>query len=189
MPRRCCAIAACDMHLVIVGGDAWGLSQRVRRVASRLIEQLGLGGRVTTDRPGAGRRALRGAAGRARQRVRPRAVRHRAARGHGPRRRRAGRQLGWPRRSSSSDGETGVLARSGEPAALADALEPLLRSPELRDTLAARRPGELPERLHRRSDARGVSSPSCRAVLGRPGSRSRGRRRGAVSAPAGAPPS
>lgn len=34
------------------------------------------------------------------------------------------------------DGQTGVLARSGEPDALADALEPLLVSPELRERLA-----------------------------------------------------
>jgi glycosyltransferase involved in cell wall biosynthesis len=35
------------------------------------------------------------------------------------------------------DGVTGVLARSGEPADLADALEPLLRSPEKRWTIGA----------------------------------------------------
>jgi glycosyltransferase involved in cell wall biosynthesis len=35
-----------------------------------------------------------------------------------------------------TDGETGVLARSGEPAALADALEPLLGSSERRASLA-----------------------------------------------------
>ena len=34
------------------------------------------------------------------------------------------------------DGRTGVLARSGEPAALADALEPLLASAELRERIA-----------------------------------------------------
>ena len=33
------------------------------------------------------------------------------------------------------DGRTGVLARSGAPEALADALEPLLSSPELRHEL------------------------------------------------------
>jgi glycosyltransferase involved in cell wall biosynthesis len=32
-------------------------------------------------------------------------------------------------------GRTGVLARSGEPSALADALEPLLSSPDLRDRI------------------------------------------------------
>ena len=35
------------------------------------------------------------------------------------------------------DGVSGVLARSGEPAALADAIEPLLSSGELRARLAA----------------------------------------------------
>ena len=33
------------------------------------------------------------------------------------------------------DGQTGALARSGQPNALADALAPLLRSPELRERL------------------------------------------------------
>ena len=52
------------------------------------------------------------------------------------------------------DGATGVLARSGEPEALADALEPLLASPALRAGDRRRRAASASWRVHRRRAAR-----------------------------------
>ena len=76
--------------------------------------------------------------------------------GDGPRR--GGRRRSTPaaRRSSSRTAAPGMLARSGEPAALADALEPLLVSPELRRESRAAGPRALHARVHRRGDARAL---------------------------------
>jgi glycosyltransferase involved in cell wall biosynthesis len=124
-----------DMHLVIVGGDAWGLSSDYAASLPGLIEQLGLSGRVTQTGqvPDAGRYVeqldvlvnasdpepfgivlLEGMA---------RGIAVLAVNSGGP-------------AEFIRDGETGMLARSGDPADLADALEPLLGSPERRETLA-----------------------------------------------------
>jgi glycosyltransferase involved in cell wall biosynthesis len=123
-------------HLLIVGGDAHGLSPRYARELPELVRRLGLDGSVTMT-------------------------------GHvedpGPFMRRMdvlvnasdpepfgivlieGMSRGIPVLAVGSggpaeivlDGETGVLARSGEPQALAEALRPLLESSELRSRLGA----------------------------------------------------
>ena len=124
-----------DMHLVIVGGDAWGLSSEYAASLSGLIDELGLSGHVTqtgqvpdagpyveqldvlvnaSDPEPFGIVLLEGMA---------RGIAVLAVNSGGP-------------AEFIRDGETGVLARSGDPAALADALELLLSSPERRDSLA-----------------------------------------------------
>jgi len=122
------------MHLVIVGGDSYGLSPEYARSLDLLIEQLGLSGDVTmtgevpdpgpyieqmdvlvnaSDPEPFGIVLLEGFA---------RSVAVVAVDAGGP-------------RELIEQRQTGVLAASGEPSALADALEPLLRSAELRRTL------------------------------------------------------
>ncbi|HXN37627.1 MAG TPA: glycosyltransferase [Solirubrobacteraceae bacterium] len=122
------------MHLVIVGGDSYGLSPEYAASLPVLIEQLGLGADVTmtgevpdaspyieqmdvlvnaSDPEPFGIVILEGMA---------RGVAVMAVNSGGP-------------GDFVQDGQTGALARSGQPDALADALEPLLTSPELRERL------------------------------------------------------
>jgi glycosyltransferase involved in cell wall biosynthesis len=121
-------------HLLIVGGDSYGLSpeyaQRVRREVTRLglADAVTLTGEVpdagpyieamdvlvnASDPEPFGIVLLEGMA---------RGVAVVAVNSGGP-------------SEFIDDGRTGVLARSGDPAALAEALEPLLASPELRREL------------------------------------------------------
>ncbi len=125
-----------DIHLVIVGGDAYGLSAEYAASLPRLVAELGLSDAVTmTDHvPDAGPYVeqmdilvnasdpepfgivlLEGMA---------RGVAVVAVDSGGP-------------AEFIDDRRTGLLARSGEPQDLADALEPLLLSAELRDSVAA----------------------------------------------------
>jgi glycosyltransferase involved in cell wall biosynthesis len=122
------------MHLLIVGGDSYGLSPDYAASLPLLIEQLGLGADVTmtgevpdaspyieqmdvlvnaSDPEPFGIVILEGMA---------RGVAVLAVNSGGP-------------GDFVQDGQTGALARSGQPDALADALEPLLTSPELRERL------------------------------------------------------
>jgi glycosyltransferase involved in cell wall biosynthesis len=122
------------MHLVIVGGDSYGLSPDYAASLPVLIEQLGLGADVTmtgevpdaspyieqmdvlvnaSDPEPFGIVILEGMA---------RGVAVMAVNSGGP-------------GDFVQDRRTGALARSGQPDALADALEPLLTSPELRERL------------------------------------------------------
>jgi len=123
-----------DLHLVIVGGDAYGLSPRYAESLPRLIGELGLDDAVTmtgqvpdagpyieqldilvnaSDPEPFGIVLLEGMA---------RGVAVVAVDSGGP-------------SEFIEHAQTGMLARSGEPAALADALEPLLSSPALRDAV------------------------------------------------------
>jgi len=123
------------MHTLIVGGDAYGLSAEYADSIPALVEELGLGEQVTltgqvpdagpymarmdvlvnaSDPEPFGIVLLEGMA---------RGVAVLAVASGGP-------------KDFIDDGRTGVLARSGEPAALADALEPLLGSPQRRSELA-----------------------------------------------------
>jgi glycosyltransferase involved in cell wall biosynthesis len=123
-----------EIHLVIVGGDAYGLSAEYAASLPRLVEELGLSGAVimTDHVPDAGPYIeqmdilvnasdpepfgivlLEGMA---------RGVAVIAVDSGGP-------------AEFVEDRQTGLLAASGEPAALADALEPLLLSAELRETV------------------------------------------------------
>jgi glycosyltransferase involved in cell wall biosynthesis len=122
------------MHLVIVGGDSYGLSPEYAASLPLLIEQLRLGADVTmtgevpdaspyieqmdvlvnaSDPEPFGIVILEGMA---------RGVAVLAVNSGGP-------------GDFVQDGQTGALARSGQPDALADALAPLLASPELRERL------------------------------------------------------
>jgi glycosyltransferase involved in cell wall biosynthesis len=124
------------MHLVIVGGDAYGLSAEYAASLRPLIEELGLTGAVTltgqvpdagpyiermdilvnaSDPEPFGIVILEGMA---------RGVAVVAVDAGGP-------------AEFIDAGRTGVLASSGQPAALADALEPLLTSPELREQIGS----------------------------------------------------
>lgn len=123
-----------SLHLVIVGGDSWGLSPQYASSLPSLAERLGLAGAVTmtgevpdagpyiaqmdvllnaSDPEPFGIVLLEGMA---------RGVAVVAVDSGGP-----GEFI--------ADGKTGMLARSGEPEALADALEPLLLSAQLRREL------------------------------------------------------
>lgn len=123
-----------EMHTVIVGGDAYGLSSEYAGSLPGLVSRLGLTDAVTmtgqvpdagpyieqmdvlvnaSDPEPFGIVLLEGMA---------RGVAVVAVDSGGP-----GEFI--------DDGQTGVLARSGEPSALADALEPLLVSPTLRQTI------------------------------------------------------
>ncbi len=120
-----------DVHTVIVGGDAYGLSAEYAESLPALVRSLGLDGAVTltgqvpdagpyieqldvlvnaSDPEPFGIVLLEGMA---------RGVPVVAVDSGGP-------------AEFIEDGKTGVLARSGEPGALADALETLLTSPESR---------------------------------------------------------
>jgi glycosyltransferase involved in cell wall biosynthesis len=122
------------MRLVIVGGDSYGLSPEYAASLPPLIEQLGLAADVTmtgevpdagpyieqmdvlvnaSDPEPFGIVILEGMA---------RSVAVVAVDSGGP-------------GDFVQDGKTGALARSGRPDALADALEPLLTSPQLRERL------------------------------------------------------
>lgn len=124
------------LHLVIVGGDSWGLSPDYSASLPRLIEELGLKDAVTmtgqvpdagpyirqmdvlvnaSDPEPFGIVLLEGMA---------RGVPVVAVDSGGP-------------GDFIADGATGMLARSGRPEDLADALEPLLRSVELRASIGA----------------------------------------------------
>jgi glycosyltransferase involved in cell wall biosynthesis len=119
------------LHVVIVGGDSWGLSPEYARSLQPLVERLGLAGSVTmtgevpdagpyieqldvlvnaSDPEPFGIVLLEGMA---------RGVAVVAVDSGGP-------------GEFVDDRRTGMLARSGEPRALADALEPLLVSEQLR---------------------------------------------------------
>lgn len=123
------------IHLVIVGGDSWELSPDYASSLPRLIDRLGLGDAVTmtgqvpdagpyidqadilvnaSDPEPFGIVLLEGMA---------RSVAVVAVNSGGP-------------AEFIDDRKTGMLAHSGEPSALADALEPLLVSPALRQALA-----------------------------------------------------
>jgi glycosyltransferase involved in cell wall biosynthesis len=122
------------LHLLIVGGDSYGLSPRYAASLPALVEQLGLAGEVTfagevpdatpfierldvlvnaSDPEPFGIVLLEAMAA---------AVAVLAVASGGP-------------LDIVDSGRTGILARSGDPADLADALEPLLGSPELRRRL------------------------------------------------------
>ncbi len=122
------------VHLVIVGGDSYGLSPEYAASLAPLAGRLGLTGAVsmTGEVPDAGPYIeqmdilvnasdpepfgiviLEGMA---------RGVAVVAVNSGGP-------------AEFVQDGQTGMLARSGEPEALADAIEPLLRSGELRERI------------------------------------------------------
>jgi len=124
------------MHTVIVGGDSWGLSPDYAASLPALVEQLGLGEDVTmtgqvpdagpyvrqmdvlvnaSDPEPFGIVLLEGMA---------RGVAVVAVDSGGP-------------GDFIAQGETGMLARSGRPEDLADALEPLLGSAELRERIGA----------------------------------------------------
>jgi glycosyltransferase involved in cell wall biosynthesis len=125
----------CELHLLIVGGDSYGLSPRYAQTLSGIVSRLGLGEHVTmtgevpdagpyieamdilvnaSDPEPFGIVLLEGMA---------RGVAVVAVDSGGP-------------SEFIEHGETGVLAGSGDPLALADALEPLLSSPALRARLA-----------------------------------------------------
>jgi glycosyltransferase involved in cell wall biosynthesis len=125
-----------ELHLVIVGGDAYGLSAEYAASLPGLVERLGLTGAVTmtgqvpdagpyieqmdvlvnaSDPEPFGIVLLEGMA---------RDVAVVAVDSGGP-------------AEFIENGVTGLLARSGDPVALADALEPLLASPELRRAVGA----------------------------------------------------
>jgi glycosyltransferase involved in cell wall biosynthesis len=124
-----------SLHVVIVGGDSYGLSPEYANSLPSLVERLGLVDAVTmtgqvpdagpyieqmdilvnaSDPEPFGIVLLEGMA---------RGVAVVAVDSGGP-------------SEFIEDRKTGSLARSGEPAALADALEPLLSSPVLRQTIA-----------------------------------------------------
>ena len=125
-----------DIHLVIVGGDAYGLSADYAASLPELVSRLGLDDAVTmTDQvPDAGPYVdqmdiLVNASdpepfGIVLLEAMARGVAVVAVNSGGP-------------AEFIQDGTTGVLARSGEPAALADALESLLGSPDIRRAVAA----------------------------------------------------
>jgi glycosyltransferase involved in cell wall biosynthesis len=125
-----------ELHLLVVGGDAYGLSSEYAAELPRLADSLGLAGAVTMTGqvPDAGPYIelmdvlvnasepepfgivlLEGMA---------RGVAVVAVGSGGP-------------TEIIDGGRTGMLARTGEPEALAEALEPLLDSAELRGSLAA----------------------------------------------------
>jgi glycosyltransferase involved in cell wall biosynthesis len=120
-----------EMHLVIVGGDAYGLSTEYAESLPALVRRLGLDGAVTLTGqvPDAGPYieqldVLVNASdpepfGIVLLEAMARGVPVVAVDSGGP-------------AEFIDDGTTGVLARSGEPAALADALEVLLAAPESR---------------------------------------------------------
>lgn len=122
------------MHTLIVGGDAYGLSAQYAESIPALVQELGLSDEVTmtgqvpdagpymqrmdilvnaSDPEPFGIVLLEGMA---------RGVAVVAVASGGP-------------KDFIEDQSTGVLARSGDPAALADALEPLLSSPARREAL------------------------------------------------------
>jgi len=124
------------MHTVIVGGDAYGLSSEYANSLPALVDELGLSGAVTltgqvpdagpyierfdilvnaSDPEPFGIVLLEGMS---------RGVAVVAVDAGGP-------------REIVEHGRTGVLASSGEPSALADALEPLLVSPARRERVGA----------------------------------------------------
>ena len=124
------------VHVLLVGGDSWELAPAYAEALPRLIAELGMQEHVTmtgevpdagpyidrmdilvnaSDPEPFGIVLLEGMA---------RGVAVVAVDSGGP-------------REIVEDGVTGVLARSGEPAALADAIEPLLASPQRRAQLAA----------------------------------------------------
>ena len=124
------------LHVLLVGGDSWELAPDYAQDLPRLIAELGMQEHVTmtgevpdagpyidrmdilvnaSDPEPFGIVLLEGMA---------RGVAVVAVDRGGP-------------REIVQNGVTGVLARSGEPSALADAVEPLLASPELRARLAA----------------------------------------------------
>lgn len=123
-----------SLHLLIVGGDAYDISPEYARSLPRLVERLGIAEAVTmtgqvpdagpyiermdilvnaSDREPFGIVLLEGMA---------RGVAVVAVDSGGP-------------AELVEHGRTGLLARSGEPSALADALEPLLASPQRRRAL------------------------------------------------------
>jgi glycosyltransferase involved in cell wall biosynthesis len=124
-----------SIQTLIVGGDSWGLSPAYAASLPRLAERLGLGGAVTLtgEVPDAGPYVERmdilvnasdpEPFGIVLLEAMARGVAVMAVDSGGP-----GEFI--------DDGHTGVLARSGEPEALADALEPLLRDGALRQRIA-----------------------------------------------------
>ena len=153
------------MHLVIIGGDSYGLSPEYAGSLPALIDELGLTGDVTltgqvpdagpyiqqldilvnaSDPEPFGIVLLEGMS---------RGVAVVAVDSGGP-----GEFI--------EHGRTGLLARSGEPGALADALEPLLVSPAQRQAIGQAGREQLPARIHRRRDAQAILRQPPR---GRPG--------------------
>lgn len=165
------------IHLAIVGGDAYGLSTEYAESLPVLADRLGLAGAITltgqvpdagpyiermdilvnaSDPEPFGIVLLEGMA---------RGVPVVAVDSGGP-------------AEFIEDRRTGVLARSGEPAALADALEPLLSSPELRQAIGqAGRERFISEFTDGAMRKRFFDH--LEALTARPNGRSAGRRRGA----------
>jgi glycosyltransferase involved in cell wall biosynthesis len=123
-------------HMLIVGGDSWGLSPEYAQSLPQLVESLGLTGEVTMtgEVPDAGPYVERMDVlvnasdpepfGIVLLEAMARGVAVLAVNSGGP-------------SEFLSDGETGVLARSGAPGDLADGLARILESAELRARLAA----------------------------------------------------
>jgi glycosyltransferase involved in cell wall biosynthesis len=122
-------------HLLIVGGDSWGLSPEYAQSLPRLVDSLGLSDSVTMtgEVPDAGPYVERMDVlvnasdpepfGIVLLEAMARGVAVLAVNSGGP-------------SEFLADGQTGVLARSGAPGDLADGLERLLESPALRARLA-----------------------------------------------------
>ncbi len=122
-------------HTLIVGGDAHGLSPAYARSLPRLVERLGLDGAVTMTGqvPDAGPYIERMDVLVNASEAEPFGIvlLEAMARGVAV----VAVDAGGPP-EIVEDGRTGVLARSGDPSSLADALESLLVSPDLSRTIA-----------------------------------------------------
>lgn len=124
-----------EIHTLIVGGDSWGLSPDYAASLPGLVERLGLSGAVTLtgEVPDAGPYVERMDVLVNASDPEPFGIVLLEAMARG---------VAVVAVDAGGPGEfvdhlsTGVLARSGDPAALADALEPLLRDPALRERLA-----------------------------------------------------
>ena len=123
-------------HLLIVGGDSYGLSPQYASSLTALVDDLGLAGAVTMtgEVPDAGPYIERMDVLVNASDPEPFGIvlLEGMARGLAV----AAVDSGGPA-EFVEDGRTGVLARSGAPADLADALEPLVLSPQLRERLGA----------------------------------------------------
>jgi glycosyltransferase involved in cell wall biosynthesis len=125
-----------DMHLVLVGGDSYALSPEYAASLPDLVQRLGLADRVTLtgEVPDAGpyieqMDILVNASDPEPFGI---VLVEGMARGVAV----VGVNSGGPGEYLEHE-VTGMLARNGEPSALADALEPLLRSRELREAVAS----------------------------------------------------
>jgi len=121
-------------HLLIVGGDAYGLSPEYARSLPQIVHELGLGDAVTmtghVDDAGPWIRRMDVLANASEAEPFGIVLLEAMARGVPV----VAVGAGGPT-EIVQDGVTGVLARSGEPAALADALQPLLASAQVREEM------------------------------------------------------